>query len=82
MYCRMDGFAEKSKVIDPFDNRLYTMKFEHSQAHISNCPLNTTCGSESFYCDMLNVDLVTPHDWEVAFVFGDYRRIVVCLHYV
>ena len=59
-----------------------TVKLKDGKAGIGNRSLDTAGGSKSFYCDMLNVDLVTPHDREVAFVFREYRVISVSLCYV
>ena len=70
------------QVIDPFHDWLDTMKLKDGEAGIGNRSLDTAHGSKSFYCDMLNVDLVTPHDREVVFVFREYRGISVSLCYV
>ena len=59
-----------------------TVKLKDGKAGIGNCSLDTARGSKSIYCNMLNVDLVTPHDRKVAFVFWEYRRILVCFCYV
>ena len=47
------------------------------EAGIGNSTLDASRHSQSFDCDVLHENFITPENWEVTFVFGKDRGVSV-----